>query len=222
MFRSIRWRITLPFAALISLVVLTLGGYLTTVARSYLIQDLQSDLFARARLLGGLLENQDFQPENAQTLDAIARRWAQELDLRITIIGLDGTVLGESDENRTLMENHANRPEVQAALETGQGRITRFSSTLGFETLYIALPILQDGRTVGVVRLSLPLDQVQANVARLQGVIIVAALVATVLAVMLADVISRRIVRPLRDLTEGLSQYRSWRTFTPPDSKHAR
>ncbi len=202
MFRSIRWRITLPFAALISLVVLTLGGYLTTVAQSYLLQDLQDDLLTRARLLSGLLENQEFQLENAEALDATAQRWAQDLDLRITIIGLDGTVLGESDGDRTLMENHANRPEVQEALETGRGRSTRFSRTLGFQTLYVALPVLQDDHAVGVVRLSLPLDQVQASVTTLQRSIILAALVATVLAVLLADTISRRIVRPLRDLTE--------------------
>ncbi len=215
MFRSIRWRITLPFAALISLVVLTLGGYLSTVARSYLIQDLQNNLLARAQILGGLLEHQDFRPENAESLDAIARRWAQELDLRITIIGLDGTVLGESDEDRTLMENHSNRPEVQEALEAGQGRSTRFSSTLGFQTLYIALPVFQNSRTVGVVRLSLPLDQVQADVMRLQQAIILAALAATVLAVLLADVISRRIVRPLRDLTKASRKIAAGERFHP-------
>ncbi len=201
MFGSIRWRITLPFAALISLVVLTLGGYLTTVARSYLIQDLQNNLVARAQLLNGLLETQDFQPDNADNLNAIAQRWAQELDLRITLIGVDGTVLGESHEDRTLMENHADRPEVREALETGQGRSLRYSSTLGLQTLYVALPVIHSGRTVGVVRLSLPLDQVQASVRRLQQAIMIAAVAAAVLAVVLADIIARRIVRPIRELT---------------------
>lgn len=201
MFGSIRWRITLPIAGLIGLVILALGGYLTTVARSYLIQDLQNNLVARGQLLAGLLETQTFQIENAQELDAFARRWAQELNLRITLIGLDGTVLGESDEERTLMENHADRPEVRLALQSGQGRSLRFSSTLGFQTLYVALRLVQDSQTVGVVRLALPLDQVQASVRRLQQVIMVAALLAALLAAVLADLISRRIVRPLRELT---------------------
>ena len=215
MFGSIRWRITLPFAALIGLAILALGGYLTTIARSYLIQELQNDLFARAQLLAALLENQDFQVENAENLDAIARRWAQEQDLRITLIGLDGTVLGESDEERTLMENHAGRPEVREALETGQGRSIRFSSTLGFQTLYVALPVVQDGQTVGVVRLSMPLDQVQASVARLQQAIMIAAAVAAALAVLLADMISRRIVHPLRDLTAASRQIAAGDRFFP-------
>jgi len=214
-FGSIRWRITLPFAALIGLAILALGGYLTTIARSYLIQELQNDLFARAQLLAALLENQDFQVENAENLDAIARRWAQEQDLRITLIGLDGTVLGESDEERTLMENHAGRPEVREALETGQGRSIRFSSTLGFQTLYVALPVVQDGQTVGVVRLSMPLDQVQASVARLQQAIMIAAAVAAALAVLLADMISRRIVHPLRDLTAASRQIAAGDRFFP-------
>jgi len=214
-FGSIRWRITLPFAALIGLAILALGGYLTTIARSYLIQELQNDLFASAQLLAALLENQDFQVENAENLDAIARRWAQEQDLRITLIGLDGTVLGESDEERTLMENHAGRPEVREALETGQGRSIRFSSTLGFQTLYVALPVVQDGQTVGVVRLSMPLDQVQASVARLQQAIMIAAAVAAALAVLLADMISRRIVHPLRDLTAASRQIAAGDRFFP-------
>jgi CheY-like chemotaxis protein len=54
-------------------------------------------------------------PDPSQ-LDGLAPRWAAALEARVTIIGADGTVLGESHEDRTQMDNHLNRAEVRQAL----------------------------------------------------------------------------------------------------------
>ncbi len=54
MSRSIRWRITFAFAAVITLVVLSLGTFLTGWLRTYLIQDLPGDLARQAQLFAGL------------------------------------------------------------------------------------------------------------------------------------------------------------------------
>jgi HAMP domain-containing protein len=51
MSRSIRWRITLAFAAIIALVVLALGVYLAGWARANIIQDLTADPNVQAQLL---------------------------------------------------------------------------------------------------------------------------------------------------------------------------
>ncbi len=201
MFRSIRWRITLLFALLISLTVLTLGLYLTAQARTYLINDLRNDLVTQAKLLSGLLEGLEINSENSDLLNELAIRWRGELNLRVTIIGLDGTVLAESDQEPSMMENHADREEIIQALSEGQGTSIRFSNTLGFDTLYVALSIERQSQAAGTLRLAIPLDQVDANVFRLQRTILIASLVTIVLSIVIVDMISRSTVRPLLELT---------------------
>ena len=73
---------------------------------------------------------------------------------RITIIGADGTVLFESETDPDMMENHLERPEVQAAIVYGFGEDTRESHTL-LENLHYAAARLADGR---ILRLSVPAD----------------------------------------------------------------
>ena len=69
--------------------------------------------------------------------------------LRITLIESDGTVLFESAADTSAMENHLDRPEVQAALQTGAGSDRRTSDTLGTEDYYYAQR-LSDGNILRV------------------------------------------------------------------------
>ena len=60
-------------------------------------------------------------------------------------------------EDLPRVENHAGRPEVRAALAGRVGRDLRTSATIGQSLLYVALPIADGGRTIGVIRVALPL-----------------------------------------------------------------
>jgi two-component system phosphate regulon sensor histidine kinase PhoR len=202
MFRRLRWRIALPYVALILVATLGLTVYVSDQVRQVRLSDLEAQLLADARLLAGSAAPLLQTGTTPETLDELARDWADRLDARVTIIGADGTVLGESHEDRTQMENHLLRPEVQQALKTGQGSSTRFSATLDYEMMYAAVPIqTSTGQTLGVMRVALPLDQIEANVGRLrQGILLAGSLVA-LLAALLAVFLAGRTTQPLRQLT---------------------
>ena len=206
MFRSIRWRITVSFALLSLLALLVLGAYLSGVLRQTYIDRLEAQLVSEARLLGDVLVPALGAEGTPADLDDRARHWSDLLDARVTIVAVDGTVLGESHEDRTQMGNHANRPEITGALNEGQGSSTRFSSTIGQEMMYTALPITTGGQTLGVVRLAMPLETVDANVARVQGILTTATLIIMALTVLLAAFVSYRTTRPVRKLTEAVRQ----------------
>lgn len=70
---------------------------------------------------------------------------------RLTLIQADGAVLYDSAEPAGKMENHKERPEVKEALEKGNGKSTRLSSTMGEVTYYYALR-LSDGNVLRVAR----------------------------------------------------------------------
>ena len=55
MFRSIRWRILLPYVSLILVSMLVLGIYLTRVVRQTYLNDLESKLADNARMIGDVI-----------------------------------------------------------------------------------------------------------------------------------------------------------------------
>jgi two-component system, OmpR family, phosphate regulon sensor histidine kinase PhoR len=205
-FHSIRWRITLPFLLLSLFSLLSLGLVLSNVLRQTYLDNLEANLAGQARLaadvVGPLLQGGSSRAD----LDAVARHWAGILEARVTFVALDGTVLGESHDARTDMENHRSRPEIAAAFATGQGSSTRFSQTVGYEMMYTAVTILQDGQPLGVVRLAVPLQEVTASVVRVQRILAAATLVVIAFTFLLAGLISYRTTRPVRQLTQAVRQ----------------
>ena len=167
LFRSIRWRIALSFVILILLAMAGLVVYLSMLVRDAHLDDLKNQLVAEAQLIGDALASSPAWEERGD-LDALALHYADLLDARVTFIAMDGTVLGESHEDRSQMDNHLYRPEVQQALTTGQGSSIRYSRTVGYEMMYVAVPVMAEGRVTGIARVALPLRQIEANVAHLR------------------------------------------------------
>lgn len=202
MFQSIRWRIAAPYMILILLAMAGLSVYLADLVRDAHVDDLEAKLTAEARLIGDALASSTAWTEPGGDLDALARHYAELLDARVTLIGPDGTVLGESDEDRVEMDNHLYRPEVQQALREGEGSSIRFSRTVGYEMMYAAIPVAAGEGARGIVRVSLPLREIEARVARLRGAVLAAAVLAALVAVLLAMFVAERTARPVRELTE--------------------
>jgi two-component system phosphate regulon sensor histidine kinase PhoR len=100
------------------------------------------------------------------------------------------------------MDNHLNRPEVQQALAAGEGNSIRFSRTLDTDMLYAAVPVIDGGEMLVVVRVALPLQQIESNIGRLQGAILTATLVASVAAIVVAIVIASRTTRSIHRLKQ--------------------
>jgi two-component system phosphate regulon sensor histidine kinase PhoR len=209
MFRSIRWRIALPYIGLILVTMLALGVYLSNFVQQTYINDLESKLADEARMIGSVI-TPDLQTIGiTPNLDPQARHWASILNARVTIIAPDGTVWGESDEDRALMTNHSDRPEVIQALANGVGSSNRLSQTLGYPMLYTAVRVANNQNVLVLVRVALPLQQVSANIANLQRIMIAGTIVVTFLAVILATLIASRISRPIHELTQSAWQLAS-------------
>src|SRR4051794_26645053 len=88
---------------------------------------------------------------------------------RITVIDGDGKVIGDTDVPASALgavENHAARPEVQAAFGGGVGVAERRSATVDRRLLYVAVPVVAgDGgvpANARVLRVALSLDTVSA------------------------------------------------------------
>lgn len=75
--------------------------------------------------------------KDLKNIDSIIKNLKEKINLRITIIDVNGKIIAESDEDKNLMENHSNREEIIQAKNFGIGKIVRFSNTINKELLYI-------------------------------------------------------------------------------------
>ncbi len=101
------------------------------------------------------------------------------------------------------MENHAARPEVRDALVLGLGESTRYSTTLGEMMMYVAVPIIDNDKVLGVARVALPLTQVQNSLNSVIISIVVAMAITAILVILAAWLIARMTTRPIRELTRA-------------------
>ena len=114
---------------------------------------------------------------------------------RITLIAPSGEVLYESSTDEA-MENHKDRPEVQAALANGTGEDSRMSKTFSAQTYYYAVK-LEDGN---VLRVSSTMNSVY-----LVWVSVIPTMLAIVgivfeISLLLAHFQTKRIVKPINEL----------------------
>jgi len=138
------------------------------------------------------------------------RELGSHFKIRITYVSA-GKVLAESDvpdADIAKLENHADRPEIVAALASGAGKSTRYSSTLQTQMLYMARKV--DGLAGvpdGVLRIASPYSAVQTELgqssSRFLAVVGVMALCAAALAVYLI----RRTQGTLRAFSEVVSSH---------------
>ena len=203
MFSSIQWRITIWFVLLVLVSMAFLGAYLTSSVKSSQLSSLRTQLENEAKITAEASLPGFTSQEGGNSLDALAKKLGGQIGTRITIITLDGFVLGDSNEDPATMENHATRPEVKDALASGIGESTRYSTTLGKRLMYVAVPITIQGEVFGVARVALPLTQVENSVNRIILSIVVAMIIAAMLVILAAWLIARMTTRPIRELTRA-------------------
>ncbi|MDR2355201.1 MAG: PAS domain-containing protein [Clostridiales Family XIII bacterium] len=123
-------------------------------------------------------------------------------DPRVSLIATDGSVLYDSTGKAAEMENHADRPEVQAALAEGTGASTRFSETMRKQTYYQAVR-LNDG---SILRIACTTDSVFGSLGWM--ILITLAIIAAVFcaAAWMSSRAAQRIVEPLGRLTLDLPE----------------
>ena len=124
---------------------------LVTATKKELYQDL---LFNRE-----LLDQKPADWQTSEQTNTWVKKIGRALDIRVTLIDLDGQVTGDSSiptDKLSLLENHRGRPEVKDAIEKGYGERTRYSQTVKEHMLYMAVPV-GSPKPYAILRFSKPL-----------------------------------------------------------------
>ncbi len=180
---------------LIAGALLVLDSFLTTGVAERETQSVQRRLTAEARILKG---------EVADVDPARLENWAKEASTRsqtrVTIVDPQGTVLADSERDPETMENHANRTEILQAHRGQVGVSTRYSTTLSRDLCYVALTFPYRGAASFILRLAVPLQELDAAVAAVRWWLLGTSLVALILGMLIAYVFSMRFTGRIRHL----------------------
>ena len=103
--------------------------------------------------------------------------WMATSGARVTVIDNMGQVLADSGHDSETMENQSNRPEIRQAFAAGEGQSVRRSATLGRDLVYRAVRYQPPTGPPVLIRMALPLSQIDTSHAELRRRLLVAALV---------------------------------------------
>jgi two-component system, OmpR family, phosphate regulon sensor histidine kinase PhoR len=192
---GIRGKLFITSLALVAVVGLVGGLYLENELTRLELQQLDNELLRRARSARESVHG--LGAPTPASIDPIADRLGQASDARITFIDSEGKVIGDSALSVAEIEreeNHARRPEVVAAMGGHASVVRRFSTTLGKELVYAAVPWYE---VHGAVRASTPLETVQDLLTRQRILLLLAAGLGLLLAVLVSAVASHLAARAM-------------------------
>jgi two-component system phosphate regulon sensor histidine kinase PhoR len=187
-------RILLFYLIVTPLLVVVLELYLSDVIKKSYIEKLKDSLVIQCRLIADQI------PSSPDNLDDFCRTFKEKTGARVTIMSSSGFVLGDSDEPSAQMENHADRPEIRDADISEVGNSTRFSNTIKRDLFYLAIAI-DGGAGKGFIRLSVPLNDIEAAVDSIRMRIIIASLAALFIVILIGLLQTRRITKSIEDIT---------------------
>jgi two-component system phosphate regulon sensor histidine kinase PhoR len=200
---KLHWKLTFIFCFVVVFAISAGYFYLDSHLKFYVESILENNIKHQLALGKDLLETNLKDKTTPIDFQSLALQMGNALGLRVTIIALDGKVLGDADltrEQLLTVENHANRPEVKEALSSGLGASKRFSYTVKKYMLYTALPFGKE-KTEGVLRFSVPLHDIEILQAKMRRVVAVSIVGILFLSLGLTFLVSMFISRPLTEMS---------------------
>ena len=201
---SIRWKLSALFLLIIIVGLAVAYFFLIPKLREYFEDNFQADLENQLTVTKRLLESYIVDEGMLRDMaDDIADRIAEHLDLRVTLISIDGEVLGDSDltpEQLSYVENHSDRPEIRDARERGIGISKRWSSTVKKNLLYLAVPLGRE-KQMAFLRFAVPLEKIEGFVAGIRKLVIGALFVVLLLGLVVSASIWFLVTKPLAEMT---------------------
>jgi two-component system, OmpR family, phosphate regulon sensor histidine kinase PhoR len=207
---------------IISLFILFIFIFSFSTLKSIYIRNLTSELKDLCQVLKpqivSFMNNNDI-----QGLNKYVKNLDNKIQKRITIVDINGKVLADSEKDPNSMDNHKNREEIIQALNGRLGVSTRYSPTLKQDMLYVAIPIQNNNnlrrdktrhvstiknnnKIIGIVRVSVFLQNVKFLVNKLKFQIIYFLIIMLFLSLITAFIFSKNLADPIKQFKNAINK----------------
>ncbi|MCB0404030.1 MAG: HAMP domain-containing protein [Bdellovibrionales bacterium] len=193
------WKLCLSFTGVVLVTALVIGFLIHAQRKESLFDTIHNNLREKTAYLVPLATRFIKNPSeaNRSALEQVRRG----SDTRVTIILENGKVVFDSEQPAESLGNHSDRPEIIAALKTGDGMAERHSDSVNYSMLYYAKRMPLDDGGTGIVRASIPLTAVTEELQKLSRTLVFGGLFGVLLSLALGFYVAHRITSPIRQMT---------------------
>ncbi len=203
---NIHTKLILNSMGIVLVILLAMYGYFDYSLKQNLSERITDELTVQANLTREFLLETLPNTLSYEVVDSVVDRLGTDSNVRLTFIGCDGIVWGDTKrDGRHLrdMDNHRNRPEVQEALAGRIGTIDRYSNTVMTTLRYLALPVVREGKMIGICRVALPMMEIDSAIGQLRWLLLLAISAGLVFAILFSIITTNVTTKPIRDLTQA-------------------
>jgi two-component system phosphate regulon sensor histidine kinase PhoR len=203
---SLFWKLYPPFLLIVLMPLMAVSWYIDFSMRRFFLDQTSTNLAVRANLLKDQMAGY-LQAEDWKSVDSLCKRAGKSSGTRITMIMPSGKVQGDSEADPDTMMNHSDRPEFVKAMSGETGVFTRYSDTLREPMMYLAVPLQEGAKRIGVLRASVSIGAIDRQLEKIRLRISLGVLVLALLATGISLLFSRRVSRPLEIIREGAENF---------------
>jgi len=190
------WKLGLTYLGLLLIVLLAVGLYSSYVLRRDYISSADDQLTSLLNLAEARLPAFENAAELREWADWVARSGA-----RVTVVDRSGHLLVDSSPDAGSSENRMAQPEIQQAFASGTGQSVRYSAAVGQDLVCHAVRTQSPDGSPLVIRMSLPLAEVDAFIAELRRKVLAASLVVVLIVGVISLIYFRRLAARIERLT---------------------
>ena len=203
---NIHTKLILNYMGIVLVILLAMYAYLDYSLKQNLSDRITDELTVQANLTREFLLEKLPDTFSYDIVDSFVDRLGTAGTARLTFIGCDGIVWGDTErdgQHLRDMDNHRNRPEIQEALAGRIGTIDRYSDTVMTTLRYLALPVVREGEMIGICRVALPMMEIDTAISQLRWLLLLAISAGLVFAILFSIITTNATTKPIRDLTQA-------------------
>jgi len=200
------WKLYASYLVLLILTTAIVGAVVARHTTTAIHQTVRHMLQTQAFLLRELAL-QAFDVSAPQLWSTRLQSEGAAIDTQITLLRPDGTVVADSDDDASHLQNHAGRPEVVAARQRdGIGTDIRISPRFGEPTMYLAQPVRRQGDLLGYIRVAMPLTILHEHLSYVWRTVLIVGSGAAVIGLLFSLLFAHQVADPLRRMTDVATQ----------------
>jgi len=203
--RSLANQLLFTYLLVLTIALSTVSIWALFLIKTESITDLRNALEVEAMNLGLEIDNDLAldSPAARRRIKAAANRHAEKVGVAITVVDDEGHIIADSgNKPQTEGENISNQPEITEALAGIAAMYTRASARTNSEWLFVAYPIRAAGQTAGVIRLGLPLYQLNQRLNKDFLTFLEFILGTGFITVLISLLLAKRVTKPIGEMSE--------------------
>lgn len=184
-------KINIQFLIIAALAIFFTVSSVAVVFYELFQREVMADLKTYAHVVVGSKAYQD--------MDSILEDSIED-ELRISLINEDGTVAFDTNADIGGMDNHSERPEIEKAFASGEGKAIRESATLDKSTFYYAVR-LDDGKVLRVAKEANSIFSIYRTSFPMIAVIVAVLLI---FCIVLSHYLTKSLMRPIEQMADNI------------------